>query len=289
MVPRAYDPTRMSLPRPLARLVARAKPKIPDAVWPTLLAMRSIPGDGPVIGLPALRRVLVVIAHPDDESIACAGTMALLADAGATVTLLAATDGEATIGSPHDPAETGRRRRAELERSAAILGAAVEAASLPDGHLHEHRGALADVLAAAIARLRPDAVFAPWLGDGHRDHRAVAWALADALERSPADLQVWGYETWAAVPHNRLVPIEDAIDRKRASVGVHETASLAFDLASGIGLSRWRAMHGLLGEGHGEAFLATDRPGYLDLARQLAGFDDARPDQTTDQTSTATS
>lgn len=264
----------MSLPRPLARLVARAKPRIPAAVWPTLLALRSLPGDGPVIGVPAFDRALVLVAHPDDESVACAGTMALLADAGTAVTLLAATEGEATIGSPHDPAETGRRRRAELERSASILGASVECLALPDGHLAEHRAAMADAFAEAIGRLRPDVVFAPWLGDGHRDHRAVAFALADALRRSEADRQVWGYETWAAVPHNRLVPIEDAIDRKRASIAAHVTASLAFDLSSGLGLSRWRAMHGLLGEGHGEAFLATDRQGYLELCRELAAFDD---------------
>ncbi len=273
----------MPLPRPLARLVARAKPSIPDALWPTLIALRSLAGDGPVIGVPSFDRVLVLVAHPDDEAVACAGTMALLADGGATVTLLAATDGEATIGSPHDPAETGRRRRVELARSAELLGATVEAAGLPDGRLHEHRGALAEVLVEAVARLRPDVVLAPWVGDGHRDHRAVAFALADALERGAGtDPQVWGYETWAAVPHNRLVPIEDAIDRKRAAVAVHETASLAFDLSSGLGLSRWRAMHGLLGEGHGEAFLATDRPGYLALARELAAFDDTGSDHTDD-------
>ena len=264
----------MALSRPLARLVARAKPKIPDALWPTLLSMRSLAADGPVIGVPAFSRALVLVAHPDDESIACAGTMALLADAGAHVTLLAATDGEATIGSPYEPEETGRRRRAELDRSAALLGASVEGLSLPDGRLHEHRAALADGIEGAIRRLAPDVVFAPWVGDGHRDHRAVAFALADALSRVEVEVQVWGYETWAAVPHNRLVPIEPAIDRKKASIAVHETASLAFDLASGLGLSRWRAMHGLLGEGHGEAFLATDRTGYLDLTSRSREFDD---------------
>jgi N-acetylglucosamine malate deacetylase 1 len=237
-----------------------------------------------VIGVPALSRALVLIAHPDDESIACAGTIALLADAGADVTILSATDGEATIGSPYDPAETGRRRRAELSRSAALLGAAVEGLSLPDGSLHEHRPALADGIASAVERLRPEVVFAPWVGDGHRDHRAVAFALADALSRSAVEVEVWGYETWAAVPHNRLVPIEAAIDRKRASIAVHETASLAFDLASGLGLSRWRAMHGLLGEGHGEAFLAADRAAYLDLTSRLSDFDDGdvgRPSEAT--------
>ena len=37
-------------------------------------------------------------------------------------------------------------------------------------------------------------------------------------------------------------------------------------------------MHGLLGEGHGEAFLATGRTRYVELARELAAFDDAHPD-----------
>lgn len=265
----------MSLPRPLARLVARAKPRIPAAVWPTLLALRSLPGDGPVVGVPAFDRVLVLVAHPDDEALACAGTMALLADAGASVTLLAATAGEGTIGSPHDPAETGRRRREELGRSAAIVGASVEHLGLPDGALHSHRPSMADAFASAISRLDPDVVLAPWLGDGHRDHRAVAFALADALSQPGADLQVWGYETWSAVPQNRIVPIESVIDRKRAAVAAHQTGALAFDLSAGLGLSRWRSMHGLMGEGHAEAFLAADRPTYVDLARQLAALDDA--------------
>jgi len=264
----------MPLSRPLARLVARAKPRIPAALWPTLLALRSLPGDGPVIGLPEARRVLVLVAHPDDEAIACAGTIALLSDAGAAVTIVAATDGEATTGSPFDLAETGRRRWAELGRSAAALGAEVEGLRLPDGHLHEHRSAIADGIADALQRLAPDLVLAPWLGDGHRDHRAVAFALADALRRAGGELQVWGYETWAAVPHNRLVPIDAVLDRKQAAIDAHETARLAFDIGAGLGLSRWRSIHGLLGEGHAEAFLGADRDGYLVLADQLAAFDD---------------
>lgn len=278
MVSTAYDPTRMPLPRPIARLVARAKPKIPSAVWPTLLALRSVAGDGPVIGLPPFRRALVLVAHPDDEAIACAGTMALLADQGADVVVLAATDGEGTIGSPHDAAETGRRRRAELEQSAAVCGARVEALGLPDGRLHERRRALADAIVEAVGRLEPDVVLAPWLGDGHRDHRAVAFALADALAGLDADLEVWGYETWSAVPHNRVVPIEDALDRKQRSIAAHRTGALAFDISAGLGLSRWRSMHGLLGEGHAEAFLAADRARYLQLAVDLAAFDDTGTD-----------
>ena len=83
------------------------------------------------------------------------------------------------------------------------------------------------------------------------------------------DLQVWGYETWAAVPHNRLVDITEAVDRKRAAIAAHETGALAFDLSSGLGLSRWRAMHGLLGRGYGEAFLAMAAPEYVALVERF--------------------
>lgn len=262
----------MAMPHLLGRLVARAKPMVPPSVWPTLLTLRSLRGDGPIIGLPELDRALVLVAHPDDESIACAGTMALLADGGARVDVLALTDGEATIGSPHDPAETGRRRRDEMERAAALLGASARFAGLPDGHLPEHRAEITTAIATAVAYTTPQVIFAPWLGDGHADHRAVAFALADCT--LDPDVEIWGYETWAALPMNRLVDITAAYDRKQAAVAVHETASGAFDLSSGLGLSRWRAMHGLLGEGYGEAFLATSAAEYVQLAHRLDAFDD---------------
>ena len=47
------------------------------------------------------RTILGVFAHPDDESLACGGTLARAADAGANVVLLCATRGER--GSICDP------------------------------------------------------------------------------------------------------------------------------------------------------------------------------------------
>ena len=40
------------------------------------------------------RTILAVFAHPDDESVACGGTLARLADAGVRVVLLCASRGE---------------------------------------------------------------------------------------------------------------------------------------------------------------------------------------------------
>jgi LmbE family N-acetylglucosaminyl deacetylase len=69
--------------------------------------------------------VLVVFAHPDDESLTCGGTIARLADAGVKVVLLCASRGER--GSISDPSLVpdgnlaGVRTR-ELHDAAAVLG-----------------------------------------------------------------------------------------------------------------------------------------------------------------------
>ena len=69
--------------------------------------------------------VLVVFAHPDDESLTCGGTIARLADAGVKVVLLCASRGER--GSISDPSlvpdgDLAGVRTRELRDAAAILG-----------------------------------------------------------------------------------------------------------------------------------------------------------------------
>ena len=100
--------------------------------------------------------------------------MALLADRGASVTVVTATDGEATRGSRVSPDETARRRRAEAERAAAVVGATPRFLGLADGGLAAQMVELTAALRAVVAELEPEAVFAPWLLDGTPDHRAVA-------------------------------------------------------------------------------------------------------------------
>ena len=126
------------------------------------------------------RTILAVFAHPDDESLACGGTLARAADAGARIILLCATRGER--GSISDPAlvpdgDLGRVRADELREAAEVLGIAkVLIFDHPDGDLR-----WADVpefhaeIVAMIQRYRPDAVIT-FAEDGlywHLDHIGV--------------------------------------------------------------------------------------------------------------------
>ena len=214
----------MVIPRSVVRVLARGKPLVPEALWPLLLTLRSVPGGGPLVGLPAFRRVLCLAAHPDDESIGCGGTLALLTEAGADVQMIFATDGEATIGSAEGAVETGRRRAAEARAACAQLGVtSTRFLGYPDRGLASRTTELGGELETIIAQARPEVLLLPWFLDGHPDHQALTTALAST--GLPAGLELWGYETWTPLPANRIVDITAANDRKGAALAAHRTAT----------------------------------------------------------------
>ena len=72
------------------------------------------------------RRLLAVLAHPDDESFGIGGTLARYADEGVDVHIAIATDGVAgsvISGYEHTLAELAAVRRHELDEAIAVLGA----------------------------------------------------------------------------------------------------------------------------------------------------------------------
>jgi LmbE family N-acetylglucosaminyl deacetylase len=127
------------------------------------------------------RTVLGIFAHPDDESLACGGTLARLADAGARVVVMCASRGEA--GSVCDPSlvpggnSLGDIRARELRDAAAILGVAeVIVLDHPDGDLRWADVAeLHSEIVLMLEQYRPDAVIT-FAEDGlywHLDHIGV--------------------------------------------------------------------------------------------------------------------
>lgn len=126
-------------------------------------------------------RLMAVLAHPDDESIAVGGALAQYAAMGIEVSLVSATRGERgryfrNENRPNDR-EVGRIREAELRSAAAILGIRdVHFLDYLDGDLDEADPAEAiGRIVTQLRRVRPDVVvtFDPFGLYGHPDHVAI--------------------------------------------------------------------------------------------------------------------
>jgi LmbE family N-acetylglucosaminyl deacetylase len=128
------------------------------------------------------RRLLCVLAHPDDESLGLGGTLAKYAAEGVATFVVTATRGEG--GWPRSPAEhpgseaLAVLREAELRAAAATLGVReVEVLGYPDGRLSDvPLPEMVASLVVHIRRVRPQVVvtFPPDGITGHPDHIAIA-------------------------------------------------------------------------------------------------------------------
>ncbi len=126
------------------------------------------------------RTILAIFAHPDDESLACGGTLARLSDAGAHVAVMCASRGER--GSLSDPSfasngDLAAARARELEEAASVLGVCeLIILQHPDGDLRwANVPQFHAEIVAAVERLRPDGVIT-FAEDGlywHLDHIGV--------------------------------------------------------------------------------------------------------------------
>ena len=151
--------------------------------------------------------LLAFIAHPDDESYAFGGTIALAATAGWRCLVHCASFGEG--GERHDGGDPDSgmlalARARELEASCELLGArAPEFWGWPDGGLFGRTDGPRRVR-SAIRRARPDLVLAPGRDGayGHPDHLAVhRWVqeAVDSLDDVPPVL-------FAVFPRGLFVP-----------------------------------------------------------------------------------
>ena len=158
-----------------------------------------------------LRRVLVVMAHPDDIEHLAAGTIAHWIDRGVEVTYCVVTDGSAG-GADADASadQVGRIRRKEQLAAAAVLGVEdVHFLGYPDGQL-SNTVALRGDLVRLIREVRPHRLLTHspernwnFIPDAHPDHRACGRAAVEALypearnaRAHPDLLRTHGLEPW---------------------------------------------------------------------------------------------
>jgi len=163
---------------------------------------RAAPGadaDRPGL-LPEWARVLVVVAHPDDESFGLGAIISQMTATGAAVHILCYSHGEASTLN-QNRADLDIERETELRHASTQLGAAsVPLLSYPDGGLAAiPPTALAAHVAELSASHRPDGllVFDETGVTSHPDHQAATRAAV--LAATPTGLPVLAWALPAAI------------------------------------------------------------------------------------------
>jgi LmbE family N-acetylglucosaminyl deacetylase len=189
-------------------------------------------------------------AHPDDEALLTAGTLAKAAAAGHRVVLVVATSGEAGLTAVPGAAEAGLAgiRSAELHRSAAAIGChrVIELGYPDSGMAAEHGGfsavpveSAAAVLAEILRAERADVLttYDRNGGYGHPDHVQVhrVGQLAAELAGTPLVLEATvnraALVRCAQVLHwTRLVPRQFTAERMRSVYAAPDTITHRIDV-----------------------------------------------------------
>ncbi|WP_140400118.1 PIG-L family deacetylase [Aeromicrobium sp. PE09-221] len=151
-------------------------------------------------GFEQLERLVVVAAHPDDETLGAGLISADLAGQGWEVEVVILTRGENS--HPGSPTTTAEERAAMRARESAIAARLLSPsirlhpASFADGGLATEHDALVTTIVDIVGDGRRTLLLAPWRHDGHSDHEAAGWAAAAAAVRTGAILAEYPVWMW---------------------------------------------------------------------------------------------
>ncbi|GAA4385526.1 PIG-L family deacetylase [Tsukamurella soli] len=217
----------------------------PESLWRTELEQHPAVHQ---VNSASYTHLIVVSAHPDDETLGCGGLLHRASRGGMDVTVVLATWGEASHpGSPTaGPTQLAHRRREEIEHALSILGEPdnpirLLAVGLADGQVAAgHHDLTAAIVGATPVDGARTVVLGPWRHDRHPDHEAAGRAAAAAAARTDADLLeypvwLWHWGTPADLPRGRMaiVPL-DVEDRAAKADAVRAHVSQIRPLSDAV-------------------------------------------------------
>lgn len=184
----------------------------------------------PVSVIPAhVAHLVIVSAHPDDETLAAAGLLCLADQAGLEIDLVVATDGSGSHphSSTHRPQDLATIRAREVRGALEMLAprARLHLLARPDGDLVAH---VEPVVEKVVDLIGLDGahtlVVSTWEGDLHPDHAAAgraasisAWRTDATLWQAPIWAWSWGGPSDLPWEHALLVELPATVHRAKLS------------------------------------------------------------------------
>jgi LmbE family N-acetylglucosaminyl deacetylase len=172
--------------------------------------------------------VVAIAAHPDDEVIAAGAMLGWHRRRGHAVTVIHVTDG--ARGDPGgqfgDIVEARRREGREALRRLGVED--LVALGFPDGEVPERAADVATALRRELGRLRPQTLYSFFFTEAHRDHRAVARAVAACADTLPADCRVLLYGVNQVVLGGTMFDVTGLMELKQHAMSAY-VSQLAYN------------------------------------------------------------
>ncbi|WP_206484786.1 PIG-L deacetylase family protein [Thalassotalea sp. G2M2-11] len=187
-----------------------------------------------------MTKVLVVVAHADDEALGCGGSLAKHAAKGDDISLIVLTNGVSARIEQKDALAIDQRRKA-LKKAAELLGIQeVVQCDFPDNQLDSvSLLEIAQTIERHCLKLQPEVIYTHSQHDLNIDHRLTAQAVVTAFRPLPDSsvkrilaFEVLSSTEWYIEPNgfqaNWFSDISEFLPRKLEALACYQEEMRAF-------------------------------------------------------------
>ena len=216
-------------------------------------------------------KLLIIVAHQDDETIGCGGTIKKMSEKGHDVEVIFVTDGKTGIDQRdlYGDDDITSIRMEEAKKASQILGVKkISTMSIPCQEVISHSYKNQKLFHRIISKIReskPNIVITHSNDDKHRDHRAVSELVVESCWKASEDIHselgkihvvddVWAMEITDLIDVDYVVDVSDYMDYKMEAMRIYQSQEKVIDGINEniIGLAKVRGYN--IGVNYGEGF-----------------------------------